>query len=67
MNRSTIGLLLGPAAFLLVLLLPQPGGMAIEAWRLAAFWMNLVGVLLITAFVYLWTKLLPAPSGIFNL
>lgn len=33
----------------------------------AGFWMNLMGVLFITAFVYLWTELLPAPTGIFNL
>jgi len=33
----------------------------------AGFWMNLMGVLLITAFVYLWTAVLPVPSGIFNL
>ncbi len=30
------------------------------------FWMNLIGVLLIAAFVYLWTAVFPAPSGIFN-
>ena len=33
----------------------------------AGLWLNFMGVLLITAFVYLWTRALPAPSGIFNL
>lgn len=33
----------------------------------AGLWLNITGVLLITAFVYLWTQALPAPSGIFNL
>jgi len=29
--------------------------------------MKLMGVLFITAFVYLWAAVFPAPSGIFNL
>ena len=33
----------------------------------AGLWLNFMGVLLITAFVYLWTRALPAPAGIFNL
>ncbi len=33
----------------------------------AGFWMNLLGVLLITAFVYLWTAVFPVSSGIFQL
>ena len=33
----------------------------------AGFWLNLIGVLLITAFVYLWSAIAPASSGIFNL
>ncbi len=36
MNRSTLGLYLGPAAFMLLVLLPVPDGMTVEAWRLAA-------------------------------
>ena len=32
----------------------------------AGFWMNLIGVLLISAFVYLWSAVVPASSGIFN-
>ncbi|HHJ16886.1 MAG TPA: DASS family sodium-coupled anion symporter [Gammaproteobacteria bacterium] len=36
MRPSGIGLWLGPAVFLLMLLLPQPQGLAPEAWRLAA-------------------------------
>jgi len=33
----------------------------------AGLWLNFLGVLLITAFVYLWTRALAAPAGIFNL
>lgn len=36
LKRWPVGLLLGPAAFVVLLMLPAPAGMAIEAWRVAA-------------------------------
>jgi len=36
MNRSTVGLILGPALFLLIMISPQPGGMSDQAMSVAA-------------------------------
>ena len=36
MQRSVTGLLLGPAVFLVLVFIPQPEGLAVEGWRLAA-------------------------------
>jgi solute carrier family 13 (sodium-dependent dicarboxylate transporter), member 2/3/5 len=53
-RRRRIGLLLGPATFLALLLLPAPAGMEAEAWRTAA-----VGVLMAIWWV---SEAIPIPA-----
>jgi solute carrier family 13 (sodium-dependent dicarboxylate transporter), member 2/3/5 len=53
-SRRRIGLVLGPATFVLVLLLPAPGGMGFEAWRTVA-----VGLLMAIWWI---TEAIPIPA-----